>query len=144
MTVFLFLCVCLLAIFGTTAEEALQVSAAVQCNLNSQYRLEAWGDNSIRVRIGPDSSLEKKQQALLPMPAKSTTTVTTSSACTVTSGNLKVELREGKLAFTSVSDGKLLVEEFGHEMCPTCGPFNKGNGSMSFISSDEERTHGLG
>jgi len=74
-----------------------QPQQAVQCKLpgeeHTPLRIEAWGPNSVRVRIGADPSIEQKQQALLPRPPKLGADVrvaTSAASCHLVSGNIKV------------------------------------------------------
>ena len=97
-------------------------------------RFDAWGTNSIRVRIGADPSHENLQQALLPRSQSPTSIV--QDTCVTTSGNLRAEQSaDGAVRLVRVSDGALLVSELSRF---------SGNGSRSimFASTEDERLFG--
>merc|ERR1712166_96557 len=99
-------------------------------------RFDAWGTNSIRVRIGANPSHENLQQALLPQSQSPTSIV--QDSCVTTSGNLRAEQAAGgAVRLVRVSDGALLVSELSRF---------SGNGSRSivFASTEDERLFGLG
>ena len=128
---------------------------ALHCELGAAtYRIEPWGANSVRVRVGADPTVELPQQALLPgSPKPIGRTVSAGAAeCSTTNGNLKTELVGGKLQFTDVSTGKLLLSETAHSVCAggsACESRMAGvkasvapAGSISFASTADERLFG--
>jgi alpha-D-xyloside xylohydrolase len=134
-------------------------SGAVHCQLGGgsvTYRMEPWGANSIRVRVGADPTIELPQQPLLAQPPKPVAhTAKDSASCNMTNGNIKVSLVGGKLHFVESSTGKLLLAETAHTVCSAGGaPCSKKTpglaasipppGGITFASSPDERLYGLG
>jgi alpha-D-xyloside xylohydrolase len=147
--------VLLLLLVGMAAAARTGGVTALHCEQDAAtYRIEPWGANSIRVRVGADPIFELPQQALLPSPPKPIgRTVSEGAECAATSGNLKAELLGGRLRFTDVSTGKLLLSENAHSVCAgsACESKMAGvkasvapTGSISFASSADERLFGLG
>ena len=136
----------MLATLRAVAATTPPQSAAVHCDLGgTAYRLEAWGDDSVRVRVGAAPAAEGKQQALLPQTPKPARTVTAAPMCSVTSGNLVAALKDGKLVFTDAK-GSPLLQEIGREVCSgaACDATLPPPASISFASSPDERLYGLG
>lgn len=140
------------------AAAAVTGETALHCELGGKtYRLEPWGANSIRVRVGADPAHELPQQALLPQPPKPVSRVVTdAAACSVLSGNLRaaVSSATGKLSFVDSSTGETLLEEASHSVCSggaACLTKMAGvlkevapPGSITFKSSSTQRIYGLG
>ena len=135
------------------------VDGALHCQLGAgagpTVRLEEWGANSMRVRIGADPTFELPQQALLPQPPKPVARVATDEAsCVMVSGNLKAAVVGGKLQFVDASTNQLLLAETARSVCgggPHCAATMPGvagsvppAGGITFASSAQERLYGLG
>ena len=152
--------VVLLLVLAAAKASAAEVGA-VHCQLDDgggdggvTYRIEPWGENSLRVRIGSDPSAELPQQALLPQPPKPVSRIVTDGVCGVTSGNLKATVLNGKIQFVEVSTGVLLLAETAHSVCsggaacqakmPGVAASVPPAGSITFASSPAERIFGLG
>eukprot|EP01047_Picozoa_sp_COSAG01_P009333 COSAG01_NODE_381_length_17848_cov_10.220338_21_plen_483_part_00 len=121
------------------------------------YRIEAWGRNSLRVRIGADPTMELPQQALLPRwnGSSSVATAVESADCAVANGNIQARLGpDGRLHVIESSTGALLLAERNHSVCAggaQCAVRTPGvaarippPGSITFASSAGERIYGLG
>ena len=135
-------------------------AAAEHCQLgDAVYRIEPWGDNSVRVRIGADPTFELPQQALLPRPSKpaaprAVADGSVTGSCAVTSGNIKAAVVGGRLQILEASTGTVLLAEKAHSVCAggaQCATKMAGvaasvapAGSISFTSSPTERLYGLG
>jgi alpha-glucosidase (family GH31 glycosyl hydrolase) len=133
-------------------------AAALHCRLDgaaATYRIEPWGENSLRVRVGADPAVELPQQALLPQPSKPASRVVTNGPdCSVTNGNLKASMVGGKIHFIEASTGELLLAETSHSVCsggtachskmPGVAASVPPAGSIAFASSTSERLYGLG
>ena len=120
-----------------------QAAIALHCTTTGgAYRIEPWGDNSIRVRMGTDPTLDPKQPALLPLKPRETVHNSAGAECAVSSGNLDARLVSGKLVFTQVSSGATLLRELEHSVCAQCS--SDRTGWMTFASSKDERIYGLG
>jgi alpha-D-xyloside xylohydrolase len=124
-----------------------------------QLRIEAHGDHGIRVRAVPKGAAFRDDlvSALVPLPNADATaagtgcTTLAAGAGIVTSGNLRaVVLADGRLSFTRVSDGKLLLEEKSvRELSPTTTvppilPMGFQRLRMVFSAVEGERIYGLG
>ena len=138
---------------ASEAEPSAVHCAHVREGRGTTYRIEPWGANSVRVRVGDDPTIELPQQALLPQPLKPVARAATESSCVVTNGNLKASVVGGKLQFVESSTGKLLLTERAHTVCSggACSSKMPGvaasvppRGGITFLSSPGERLYGLG
>ena len=159
----------------TTAQHAVPSASASAClclivrdeTRGQDVKIEAWGRNAVRVRAVPSGSAFKDTpdivSALVP---QSPTTTTTTQCCTVSlpayansatgsepaafaSHNLKASVgTDGRLRFTRLSDGKVLLSEAWVRklVSTTTTPPVLGFSSldMAFDPVADERIYGLG
>eukprot|EP01121_Diplochlamys_sp_Union-15-3_P010816 TRINITY_DN3075_c0_g2_i1.p1 TRINITY_DN3075_c0_g2~~TRINITY_DN3075_c0_g2_i1.p1 ORF type:complete len:673 (-),score=107.54 TRINITY_DN3075_c0_g2_i1:44-2062(-) len=112
-------------------------------------QIDPFGDDSLHIRINPTGTVVNPAvQALLPNPPvlKTEVTVTDDS---ITNGNLKVDISNGLLVFTRVSDNKILLQEVSHSF----GEIGEGadprapnlvTATIRFKANNEESVYGLG
>eukprot|EP01048_Picozoa_sp_COSAG05_P008502 COSAG05_NODE_649_length_8102_cov_157.470823_13_plen_243_part_00 len=143
----------LLTASSGTPPMCLDVHVAAQ-----EVRIEAWGENAVRVRAVPSGKTIRDDlvSALVPPPpgldtgsSACASTALGASGQSVTSGNIMASLgADGRLSFTRLSDSKLLLQEAApRELAPTTttpplpGFLSLG---VSFAAAPGERVYGLG
>eukprot|EP01043_Picozoa_sp_COSAG02_P015410 COSAG02_NODE_657_length_18797_cov_34.071238_14_plen_519_part_00 len=144
------------------AFSSLAAAASAPClvvrdeNAGHELKIEQWGENAVRVRVVPsgDEFRDDLVSALLPHghePA-SCAAVSLGNAApqTVTAGNLRATVAvDGRLSFTRVSDGTLLLAEKSPRwLGPTVSTPPVEGGwlglNMTFTSAPGEQYYGLG
>jgi alpha-D-xyloside xylohydrolase len=121
------------------------------------FLLEAFGSNSIRVRVavpGQGSVVEPAISALLVQAppsfddAGNTMNATQTDPHALTNGNLKIILDPAtyQLTATRVSDGKVLLKQTGLKFNEACVGSKPGSKAITatFASTKDERIYGLG
>lgn len=74
--------------------------------------IEAWGENSLRVRSTHEGIMSENDWALLPAPRTQTVIQITGTEASITNGNIKAEINStGDLTFFN-TEGKILLREF--------------------------------
>ena len=104
---------CLLTL-GRTSPSAFEHVVSVAGNRQDTIKIEAWGSNSLRVRVrfGGGTIDENIPGALIPQTTSTESTPVILTDKTVTNGNLRAEVGpDGLLQFVRVSDGQILLSE---------------------------------
>lgn len=116
-----------------------------------RMRVQAWGEDSIRVRVGLDGLLDDLPGALLPIGDCEATVNTHEAGATVVNGRLSCEVSPaGAVRFRRAADGEeLLAERPMHFYWPGARRFEPiANGfyrlEQRFAAYDGERLFGLG
>ena len=145
--------VVLSALAATGSASCLVVRDAVHAG--QDVKIEQWGENAVRVRVVPSGGEFRDDlvSALLPREGSAecaAVSLADAAPQTVTAGNLRASVgADGKLSFTRVSDGTLLLAEKSPRWLgaavstpPVAGGWLGLN--MTFTSSPGERYYGLG
>jgi len=126
-------------------DDVLELSLGIE-----RLRLEAWGEDSIRVRCGQGKIVEDVPDALT-RPRPPASTGARRDGETLVNGKLKAQVSaDGMLSFWRVADGReLLIEEKAHFWWPGARFFQaNGNGyyriEQRFKAYDGEKLYGLG
>jgi alpha-D-xyloside xylohydrolase len=116
-----------------------------------RMRVEAWGSDSVRVRVGLDRLLSDLPGALLPVDERVATVTLEETGATVVNGEISCHVSEGGVVrFCRTADGEeLLVESAIHFDWPGARRFEAmGHGSyrleQRFAAYTGERLYGLG
>ena len=124
----------------------------IECNTGfERMRVEAWGSNSLRVRVGLGRVLEDLPGALLPTAANLATVTPSGAGFEVVNGQLTCKVSEsGAVSFTRTVDGEeLLAESAIHFDWPGARRFEPVTTGFyrleqRFAAHPDERFYGLG
>jgi alpha-D-xyloside xylohydrolase len=110
-----------------------------------KVQIDPWGENSLRVRIGPTGDIVNipEIQALLPNPPKTTTLSEIPSPNAISNGNIRADVSaDGYITFTRVSDNVVLLKELYHSFVPNSDKLY--SAKLRFASRPNEGIYGLG
>ena len=84
--------------------------------------LEAWGDNSLRIRAFKESRMPEGDWALLNVPPSTASIRESENGMEITNGKIRANVSQfGKITVFN-SDGKLLLEEYCRNRKDVCDP----------------------
>ena len=128
------------------------LAEAQACTLTARHPLgiitiQQWGDDSARVRIGPQL-VEPVVQGLLPTPPATDSSCNTDGTTWLSNGNLNVSIaNDGGLTFTRLSDNTVLLSSTSMDLAPfatTNATSPQYLANISFAYALNDKIYGLG